>query len=202
MVSDLLEVDPNRIAAVLYRPEDDVDTLLADFADGLARRGDRIGGIVQRNVKTDDGRKVGMLGIDLLTGRGISLCQSLGSGSTACKLDSSGLADASLAVSRAIDHGVDLVIINKFSKQEASGRGLRNEIAATILSGIPLLTAVPEKCFDAWITFTDDIGTTLLCDSGVVHAWWDELALRERPRDAPPAQKHGFVTSQSTRPTI
>lgn len=202
MVSDFFEVDPNRIAAILYRPEDDVDTLLANFADGLVRRGERIGGIVQRNVKTDEGRKVGMFGIDLLTGCDISLCQSLGSGSTACKLDASGLAEASLAVVRAIEQDVDLIVINKFSKQEVAGRGLRNEIAATILSGTPLLTAVPEKCFDAWIAFTGDIGTTLACDSRVVGAWWDETSVRTKSAGRLPFRKESAAISQSSHPTI
>lgn len=202
MVSDFSEVDPNRIAAILYRPEDDVDALLANFAQDLVLRGERVGGIVQRNVKTDEGRKVGMFGIDLLTGCDISLCQSLGAGSTACKLDASGLAEASLAVGRAIEQGVDLIVINKFSKQEAAGRGFRNEIAATILSGIPLLIAVPETCFDAWIVFTGDIGTTLLCDSRVVSAWWDETSFRAGIRGQLPFCDGATVISRSSRPTI
>ena len=67
MTLNLLDFDPNRLAVVIYRPEDDVDTLLADFANDLLRAG----GIVQRNVKDDNGRLVGMQVVDLMTGRGI-----------------------------------------------------------------------------------------------------------------------------------
>ena len=47
----LPDFDPNRLAAIIYRPEDDMATLLADFASDLLLAGKRIGGVVHRNVK-------------------------------------------------------------------------------------------------------------------------------------------------------
>jgi molybdate transport system ATP-binding protein len=178
MPIDFAEIDPNRIAAILYRPQDDIDTLLADFAQELVHSGERIGGIVQRNVKDGGGCQVGMQAIDLMTGRAISICQPLGSGAMACKLDAAGLAEASVAVARAIEQDVDLIVINKFSKQEAAGQGLRDELADAITAGIPVLTAVPEKCFEAWTAFTGGIGTTLLCERQVIEGWWQDLSSR------------------------
>ena len=173
------ELDPNKLAAILYRPEDDIDTLLADFAGDLLRASEQIGGIVQRNSKDESGRQVGMEVLDLMTGRAISICQPLGRGATACKLDSAGLAEASLAVARAIEDDVALVIVNKFSKQEAAGHGLRSELADAILAGLPVLTAVPEKCIGAWTNFTGDRGTTLFYARHVIDAWWYEVSARE-----------------------
>jgi molybdate transport system ATP-binding protein len=178
MEPDFADIDPNRIAAILYRPEDDVDTLLADFACDLARNGTPIGGIVQRNLRDVAGKKIGMEALDLLGERPISICQALGSGAMACKLDASGLAEAAMAVSRAISEDVALIVINKFSKQEAAGQGLRDEFAEAIMAGVPVLTAVPEKCLDAWKTFTGDRGTTLLCARHVVEGWWKDLSSR------------------------
>jgi nucleoside-triphosphatase THEP1 len=176
MPSDFQDINPNHLAAVLYRPEDDVDALLADFAVALLREGQRIGGVVQRNLKDEFGRQIGIYLIDLSTGRQISICQPLGTGATACKLDPAGLAEASLAVSRAVAEDAELIIVNKFSKQEAAGHGLRSEIAEAVISGGPLLTAVPEKCLDAWRDFTGDRGTTLLCALNVVEEWWQEVS--------------------------
>ena len=119
-----------------------------------------------------------MEAIDLMSGRGISFCQPLGSGAMACKLDAAGLAEAAVAVARAIEADVDLIVINKFSKQEAAGEGLRDELADAIAAGIPVLTAVPEKCLEAWVAFTGDIGTTLLCDRSAVEGWWRDLSSR------------------------
>jgi molybdate transport system ATP-binding protein len=178
MTADFHDINPNHLAAILYRPEDDVDALLADFAGALLRDGERVGGVVQRNLKDEAGRSNGMHVIDLLTGREISICQPLGAGATACKLDPAGLAEASLAVPRAIAEDAALIIVNKFSKQEAGGHGLRSELAEAILAGGPVLTAVPEKCFGAWKDFTGDHGTTLLCARHVVEAWWREVSVR------------------------
>lgn len=178
MTADFQDINPNHLAAILYRPEDDVDELLADFASALLRDGQRIGGIVQRNPKDEAGRSNGMHVIDLMTGGEISICQPLGRDSMACKLDPAGLAEASLAVSRAIAGDVALIIVNKFSKQEAAGQGLRDELAEAIIAGGPVLTAVPEKCFDAWKDFTGDRGTILLCAPHVIEEWWREVSLR------------------------
>ncbi|MGT2504383.1 DUF2478 domain-containing protein [Bradyrhizobium guangxiense] len=124
MPIDFHDIDPNRVAAILYRPQDDVDGLLAEFAQNLVRSGERVGGVVQRNIKDGGGCHIGMEAIDLMTGAEISICQPLGSGAMACKLDAAGLAEAAVAVTRAIAADVDLVVINKFSKQEAVRRRL------------------------------------------------------------------------------
>jgi nucleoside-triphosphatase THEP1 len=179
-IRDHTEFDPTRLAAILYGPADDADALLAEFAQDLQRSGVRVGGIVQRNLRDAAGRKTGMDVLDLVEGHTISICQQLGSGSTACKLDAAGLAEAAMAVQRAIGAHVDLIVVNKFSKQEASGNGLRNELADAIMSGIPVLTAVPEKCLADWKTFAGDCGTTLSASRPVVDNWWRDLSLASR----------------------
>jgi nucleoside-triphosphatase THEP1 len=199
MTLNLLDFDPNRLAAVIYRPEDDVDTLLADFASDLLRAGERVGGVVQRNTKDENGKLVGMQLVDLMTGRKIGIFQSLGAGSAACKLDTSGLAEATRAVTNAIADDVSLIIVNKFSKQEASGHGLRSELADAITAGRAVLIAVSEKCIDAWKDFTGDRGTTLLCARSVVDGWWQEISYRDAMvRGTPPLARN----APSGRPEI
>ena len=204
MTADFHDINPNHLAAIIYRPEDDVDTLLADFASAQLRAGERIGGIVQRNLKDEAGRSNGMHVIDLLTGRAISICQPLGAGAMACKLDPAGLAEASVAVTGAISEDVALIIVNKFSKQEAAGHGLRGELAEAILAGGPVLTAVPEKCFDAWKDFTGDLGTTLFCARHVVDQWWREVSARRtgaRAAVQAAGAAHLAAISRSSHPT-
>jgi len=168
-----------KLAAVVYRPEDDVDGLLAGFATGLLREGHRLGGVVQRNAKGDCGPHALMQVVDLMTGSEISICQALGEGAVSCKLDPGGLAEAAVAVSRAIAEDVELVVVNKFSKQEAAGAGLRAEIADAVVAGLPVITAVPERLLEAWEDFTGGFGTTLLCDGDVVAEWWREVSRRD-----------------------
>jgi nucleoside-triphosphatase THEP1 len=171
---------PLKLAAIIYRPTDDVDSLLAGFASDLICEGNRIGGIVQRNTKDEHGGRERMEVIDLMTGISIRICQSLGTGAAACKLDPAGLAEAATAVSRAVAAKVDLIFVNKFSKQEAVGNGLRAEIADAVVAGRPLLTAVPDKCYDAWSHFTGNFGTTLVCERRIIEDWWREMSLREK----------------------
>ncbi|ABD05765.1 conserved hypothetical protein [Rhodopseudomonas palustris HaA2] len=180
--------DPARIAAIVYRAEDDVDGLLAAFAFERLRAGDRLGGLVQRNIKDATGRRVDMQLIDLMTGQAIGISQMLGGSAGSCKLDAAGLAESAQAVSRAVAAEVALVVINKFSKQEATGHGLRSEFAEAMVAGLPLLTAVPEKCADAWRDFIGDGGAELPCTRAAVEAWW---------REAAPADSHHALCAQA-----
>jgi molybdate transport system ATP-binding protein len=169
---------PLNLAAIVYRPADDVDSLLARFANDLICGGHRLGGIVQRNTKGDRGQRERMEVLDLMTGRAVRICQFLGKEAAACKLNPAGLAEAATAVTRAVGANVELVIVNKFSKQEAAGRGLRAEIADAVTAGLPLLTAVSDNCYDAWMSFTGGFGTTLLCERRIVEDWWEERSMR------------------------
>lgn len=179
MFEQPLEFDPYKLAAIVYHPADDIDTVLAEFAFDLQRAGERVGGVVQTNRKAAaEGPCAAMQLTDLMTQRIIPIAQPLGAGAAACRLDPAGLAEASLAVNRAIDAGVSLVVVNKFSKQEAAGRGLRQELARAVLEGLPVLTAVPDKCLPAWCEFTGDRGTMLLCARRALDRWWAEITAR------------------------
>ena len=164
------------LAAVIYRPEDDVDALLLSFARSLQREGRRLGGVVQRNWRNECGPARLMAVVDLMTERQIPICQDLGSGSGACQLDEASLADAAQAVRRAVASDVELVIVNKFGKTEAEGRGLRSEIAEAILASKPVLTAVSTRIYPAWQSFTGSFGTMLICDESIVRGWWQDIA--------------------------
>ncbi|MCC8955581.1 DUF2478 domain-containing protein [Bradyrhizobium sp. Pear77] len=177
MIDHLDDIDPNDVAAIFYQPKDDVDKLLADFAQDLARQGVHVGGIVQRHLKDANGPH-SMLAVDVATGQEISISQPLGSGATSCRLDVHGLAEAAAIVSRALRDKLDLLVISKFAKQEAVGRGLRAELVNAITRGVPLLTAVPRKCLADWRTFTGDVGTLLLCDPLAVEKWWRDISTR------------------------
>jgi molybdate transport system ATP-binding protein len=189
-----------KVAAVVYRSgKDDIDRVLAEFAADLVCQGVRVGGVVQYNGKYDVPQG-GMALIDLLTGRKISISQPLGADSNACRLDPSGLAEATVAVKHAIAQGVELVIVNKFSKQEAAGGGLRSSIADAVVEGLPTLTAVSDKCYDDWMAFTGGFGTTLACERRVVADWWQEISRRERRTRVLASLERVFDASTDTPP--
>ncbi|QOG21834.1 DUF2478 domain-containing protein [Bradyrhizobium sp. SEMIA] len=77
-IDNLDEIDPNSVGAIRYRLKDDVDRLLADFAEDIAQQAVRIGGIVQRDARCANDTHI-MLPIDVATGQEISISQPLGS---------------------------------------------------------------------------------------------------------------------------
>jgi hypothetical protein len=134
------------LAAIVYRPEDDADSLLRDFAIALIHKGHKLGGLVQRNEKNDQHQHAAMELIDLMTGCVFPISQA----GRDCKLDPGALANAALAIGRALDAGVELVIVNKFSAQEAAGKGLRNELAAAATTGLPSTLAPGKPSLEGW----------------------------------------------------
>src|SRR5574343_2085497 len=87
--------------AVLYAPGAPVDDLLAEFAFLLKRRGFRVGGVVQRNIGAgeDCAQRMELVDIAAEAGDGVvDISQHLGSGSSSCRVDPAGVAEASVAV--------------------------------------------------------------------------------------------------------
>ncbi|WP_312530302.1 DUF2478 domain-containing protein [Paracoccus sp. (in: a-proteobacteria)] len=146
------------------------DLLLSELANALAAQGFRLAGAVQSN--TDQGadcscdmdlRVLGDLGPE------IRISQSLGPGSEGCRLDAGALEMAVARVQAVLDQGAELVILNKFAKQEAYGRGFRDVIANALARGIPVLTYVPVGYEAAFNEFAGDLAQPV-ADEGAA-AW-------------------------------
>ncbi|AGT07463.1 DUF2478 domain-containing protein [Paracoccus aminophilus] len=135
----------------------EADLLLTGLAQGLCAEGLRVAGAVQINIDLGPDCACDMdlevLGDD---GPPVRISQSLGSGSEGCRLDAGALETAVARVQRVLDQGAELVILNKFAKQEAFGRGFREVIAAALERGVPVLTYVPEGYEDAFSEFAGD----------------------------------------------
>ena len=162
------------IAAVVYKPTDNIEALLAHAARALAERGVRLGGVLQHDIPTVIEDPCAMQLENLETGESIPLSQDLGRGSVSCRVDPDALARGSVAVRGALERGVDLVIINKFGAQEVFGAGLRDEMGETVLAGVPLLTAVGERFLDEWKQFTGGEAALLPPTLESILQWWSE----------------------------
>lgn len=163
------------IAAIVYKPTDNVEDILVDVARTLAARGVTLGGVLQHAIATVTEDPCAMELEDLASGERFALSQELGSGSEACRLDPASLAHAAMAVRAAVDRGVELIMINKFGAQEMLGSGLRTEMGVAVMAGIPLLTAVGERFLDDWKAFTGDESALLTPDVGSVLDWWTSI---------------------------
>jgi nucleoside-triphosphatase THEP1 len=169
-----------KLAAVVYGPDEDCDTLLADFAHGLAAGGVAVVGLVQINGIAASCETQDMELEDLDTGRRINICQDLGAGSSgSCRLDPTGLAAAAGALRAALDKPLDLVVINKFGRMEAEGGGLIGEIGEVVAAGQPLVIGVPKRFLDAWDAFAGGLDEKTACRPAAVEAWWTRVAAAE-----------------------
>ena len=71
--------------------------------------------------------------------------------------------------------------MNKFGAREVGGAGLRDDMAATVLAGVPLLTAVGERFMPEWREFTGGEFTALKADVADILAWWAALRAASAP---------------------
>ncbi|MBV0890745.1 DUF2478 domain-containing protein [Paracoccus sp. Z118] len=136
--------------------------LFADIARRLAAEGLRLAGAVQ--VNHDRGADCSC-DMDLTVlgdgGPAVRISQSLGNGAGGCRLDSGALALAVGRAARVLEGGADLVIVNKFGRQEAEGGGFRELIAEALAQGTPVLIAVAPKFQAAFTDFAGDLAQPL-----------------------------------------
>jgi hypothetical protein len=164
------------LAALVYNRDQDPDEILRGFAHDLNARDYRAVGLVQQGHHCLDAPKLS----DVLvhTGEELQLFQNLGACAAGCRLDVGQLLDAGSQVARAIDEGADLVIINRFGRQECEGKGLSHLIERALSADIPVVIAVPSRRFADWIKFADGMSVKLRCDREALDAWWQAVAAR------------------------
>ncbi|MBT0959713.1 DUF2478 domain-containing protein [Denitromonas iodatirespirans] len=161
------------IAALFYPSDADPTPVLTQFVRALQERGVALAGAIQHDTGP---RATCTMALELLpSGRHMPMSQYLGSGSTSCRLDPAAMAEAAITVQAAIADGAELAVFNKFGSQEALGDGLRDEMAAAVMAGVPLITAVGERFVEAWTDFTGGAYDRLDCTTEAALAWWAAL---------------------------
>ncbi len=149
------------IAAIVYDPGSEIDAVLCELVDTLRANGARIAGFVQINTERAADSRCDMILEELSCGARITISESRGPQARGCRLDMAELVRATALATSALDGQPDLLVINKFGKTEAAGRGFRSVMTAAIDRGVPMLIAVPAANFDAWQTFAGDYAETL-----------------------------------------
>jgi hypothetical protein len=162
------------IAALVYATDTNPSPVLVEVARILKSRGVGLVGAIQHDLGPKE--TCGMELELLPSGERLPMSQDLGPGSNACRLDPAAMAEAGAQVRKAIEAGQpELAIFNKFGTQEVAGEGLRDEMVATVMAGIPLLTAVAERFGDDWAAFTGGETSLIPCTVEDALAWWSAL---------------------------
>lgn len=161
------------IAAIIHRTQGGVDDLIASFALAQIARGRKVRGLVQES--SHSGTECSITLVDLDDGTCYPITQRLGPLATSCRLDLAQLAEASCVMRRIAEQGAELAIFNRFSSQEADGRGFVTEMIELAVRGIPVLTIVPERHLAAWREFTGGLGCEVEARHDALEAWFDGI---------------------------
>ena len=137
------------------------DLLLAAVATELAASGFSVCGTVQINSDRDDCTGCNMDVRVLPHGPTIRISQSLGKESKGCRLDPSALELAVGHTKENLATGADVLIINKFGKHEAQGRGFREVIAEALSQDIPVIVGLNQLNEQAFKDFTSEVAVSL-----------------------------------------
>jgi len=167
------------LAALVYGQHEDPDGILFAFAADLAARGYRAVGLVQRGHHHLD---AGLSALLLHTGEELQLLQDIATCPAGSRLDTGRLRDAGARMEHAIDRGADVMIVNRFGRQELEGRGLCSMIERAAVKDIPVIIAVPVHRFAGWIRYVDGMCVKLRCDRNALDEWWHRVAIRNPGR--------------------
>jgi nucleoside-triphosphatase THEP1 len=162
------------IAAIVGGGGRSVQSLFAAVAGDLRAEGLCVIGVIsEAHGLPDRTCSAGFLR-DIATGAQFSIYLQDPPRDTSCHLDESGLDAACGRLLQQIP-GCDLIIISKFGKSEAGGRGLTPAFEAAIKAHKPILTSVSEQHLAAWRAFAPD-AMDLPCDELAVRRWGETVS--------------------------
>ncbi len=162
-----------KLAFTIAPGRGETNLLLAGIAAELIGRNIRVVGTVQIDTERGVGRKCDMDVQVLPDGPRIRISEDRGVGARGCRLDADALEGAVADTEAALARGADLLLVNKFGKHEAEGRGFRNAIAAALEQDIPVLVGVNKLNRAAFDAFCGDAAEELAADPAVLSAWID-----------------------------
>jgi hypothetical protein len=160
-----------RIAYVMAEGRGDTDLLLHGVAMRAQARGLRLCGTVQINSNCDADRPCDMDVQVLPDGPVIRISQTLGPGARGCRLDPAALEQAVAESERRLDAGCDLVIVNKFGKHEAEGRGFRGLIAEALSLDVPVLVGVNSLNVPRLEAFCAGVAVPIAAEAEALDTW-------------------------------
>ena len=150
------------------------DTLLAEVAAQLEMRGLRLCGTVQTNFDRAGRHHCDMDLRVLPDGPVFSISQQLGEAARGCRLHPGALEQAVVEATQRLV-GTDLLIVNKFGKQEAEGHGFRAMIGEALGRGQPVLVGVNGLNLAAFEAFAAGLADSLPPEAEAIVHWVETM---------------------------
>jgi nucleoside-triphosphatase THEP1 len=142
-----------KLAYVIAPGRGKTNLLLAGVADALKQQGFNLCGTVQLDTERAEEHHCDMDVLVLPDGPKIRISQFLGTDARGCKLNPEALETSVAQTQDRLKAGADLLIVNKFGKQEAEGRGFREAVGEALANDIPAIIGVSQGTRDAFMTF-------------------------------------------------
>ncbi|MGH1418888.1 MAG: DUF2478 domain-containing protein [Hyphomicrobiaceae bacterium] len=161
------------LAAISYQPGNGnaLDVVMSTIASRLSENGYRVAGAVKHNTHRLDRRRCDMQLEILSSGETISISEDRGPEARGCSLDTGALESAVGMTIAGLERGADILVVNRFGKLEANGRGFRPAIEFAVGHDLPCLVGVSHEHMDAWQEFTGSVGQELSVHVDDVWQW-------------------------------
>lgn len=144
------------IAYTMAPGRGDTDLLLHQVAQAIIKAGYRPAGTAQINTERPDAGPCDMDVLVLPKGPTLRISQNLGREARGCRLDPEALETAVGLVQTRLPAS-DCLIVNKFGKHEADGRGFRTVIGEALALELPVLVGLNALNADAFLEFSGGI---------------------------------------------
>ncbi|WP_282604321.1 DUF2478 domain-containing protein [Pelagibius sp. Alg239-R121] len=154
----------------------DVDSLLNEVEKALSGQGKRVRGVLQTQGVSNGECFCADMDLQVIgSDRSFQISQSLGPGSSGCRLNSGALADCAAYLEQSLTADTDLLILNRFGRGESEGKGFRDLIGAAVASDVPVLTALRPAYVEAWTAFGAEMACELPVERDAVLEWFNAV---------------------------
>ncbi len=157
------------------------DACLTEAVALMQAQGLRLAGTVQSNPLRADRPKCDMDVHVLPDGPVLRISEDRGKLARGCRLDAGMLETAVAATLERLDDA-QLLVINKFGKQEAEGRGFVPVIAEAMARGLPVVVGVNPINHPVFQRFTGDLAWNLEPEPAMIARWAMSLCRDRMPR--------------------
>lgn len=157
-----------------------IDDCLAEVVALAELEGLKLAGTVRANAVDRHVHPCDMDVRVLPDGPVFRISQALGRGAKGCRLDGGAIEGIAAEVEKRLD-GADVLIVNKFGKQEAFGRGLCPAIARAVDMGLPIIVGVNGLNLPEFLRFAEGAAVRLEPDPRAAIEWLCKIGLLALP---------------------
>jgi nucleoside-triphosphatase THEP1 len=159
-----------RLAHISIAGRGETDRFLSTIATRLEAAGVRLAGTVQTNIARADRTRCDMDLRVLPDGPVYRISEDRGAAARGCMLDHGALEQTVAEVTRRLE-GADVLLVNKFGKAEAEGRGLVPVIGEALSRGMTVLVGVNGLNLPQFLDFAGGLSQALPAEEAAVADW-------------------------------